>query len=307
MKGIGVKCADWPSQGQPHAPPTVVIFPGLNNSSHWPFVLHCVDLLRKRGFTVCVFDYRATAGLSLTSPRIFGADSSRDFPSVLAAVRKRISAQSDLYAIGHSMGGTCLCKYLATMGDRCELKAAATISSPLRLSDHMRRLESSPSWRFSNFLAASGARLQLYKVWLSDPKSRMHLAATRWRDLRYAKSLRELEAATICTINGYADPEDYYAFSQPDVSRVRVPYLVVHAMDDPVISVCGLPIDELRANPMVRLVLTPHGGHLGYFESDAGSKAIDRLVAGFFLSDRRAGGGTAVGAGDVTAPVRARL
>ena len=34
--------------------------------------------------------------------------------------------------------------------------------------------------------------------------------------------------------HGYADPEDYYRASTPDFDALRVPWLCLHARDDPV-------------------------------------------------------------------------
>jgi len=249
-------------------------------------VQHAVASLHKRGYHAAVVDYRGI-DQSLTSPRTFGADSSADFPEIVAAVSARIPPGSDLFAVGHSMGGACLAKYLGdAAGPSCRVRAAATLSSPLALASHMRRLESSPSWRAANFLTASIARLTLLRKWLTDPPSRPHLRAVDWAGVFACMSLRDLERATICPMNGYADPEDYYAHSQPDLQRLGVPLLVIHARDDPVIGVSELPWAELRAHPKIQVVLTPTGGHLGYYASDEAAQRVDALVGDFFEKHR---------------------
>ena len=57
-----------------------------------------------------------------------------------------------------------------------------------------------------------------------------------WRALLYATTLRGLEAATICRVNDWADPEKYYAFVTPAIPEIRTPLLVLHAKDDPIIG-----------------------------------------------------------------------
>ena len=263
-------------------PATILFLPGLNNSSYWPFVLHAVALLRQRNFTVAVLDYRATAGQSITSQRVFGADSWRDLPEVVAAVLARRPGDT-LFGVGHSMGGSCMIKYLSVTGTNCPFKAVATISAPLALSKSMKRLESSLAWRLVNLATMSAARLQLYHMLMTDRKSRKYLKPVKWLALLRATTLRGLEAAVLCPMNGFADPEDYYSFAQADLSRIQRPTLVVHAKDDPVIACDEQPLRELRANPHIELLLTSEGGHLGYFHSDGSTRQLDDIVGKFLL------------------------
>lgn len=279
----------WWAPGYSSSPPATVLFlPGLNNTSYFPFVQHAVSLLRARNFTVVVLDYRATAGQSLTSQRLFGADSWRDLPEIIKVVVARSAKGSAFFGFGHSMGGSCLAKYISAEGPSCIFTAAATISSPYALSAHQARLESSPSWRLLNLITASAARLSLYKMWLTDRQSRKHLTRVKWHELRRATCLRELEAATICPVNGFRDPEEYYAYATPRVEGIAVPLLVVHALDDPVIGVAELPFQRLRANPRVSVVLTRRGGHLGYYDTDENSRTLDAVVGAFFERHRNA-------------------
>lgn len=290
--------------------PFLLFFPGLNNSSHWPFVRQAVSLFQHRGFSVGVVDYRGVGSLAQTSQRCFGADSSYDFPAVVEAARTRMPSEALLFAVGHSMGGTCLAKYLTVAGANCPLAAAATISSPYNLSGHVARLESSLTWRAANLGTVTLAKLQFVAKYLMDPKSRAHLGRIKWSQLLCAMTLRGLERATVCPLNGYRDPEDYYAYAQPDVSRLAdcgVPLLLLHAMDDPIIGVAELPLPQLRALPNVRVVLTETGGHLGYCGSEMGAKYVDELLGGFFervAQERRVAGGVQT---RETLALRARL
>ena len=257
---------------------TIALLPGLNNDSRLPMIQHVAHNLRKHGFTVVIVDYRGLGGQSLKSGRTFGADSWVDLPDVFKAIRKYMAWNAPLFAMGMSMGGSCLVKYLSTIpADKCELRAAASMSAPLNLSQHMQRLESTPDWRVGNFLTMAIARLKICVLWVVDPGSRPYLRRIDWSRLMRGTRLRDLEAATICPMNGFNDPEDYYAFAKPEVSQVTVPLLVMHARDDPIIGYEELPLSELKANPNISLAITPTGGHLGYH----GHWAEDLIAAHF--------------------------
>lgn len=270
------------SSGEPLA--KCLVLPGLNCSSHWALVQHLVAQLCRLGFMVAVIDYRGMI-TPLTSSTLFGADSWRDLEEVVAVVAQRAPAALPVAAVGQSMGGTMLAKYLSHVGAACPLVAAATISSPLDISAHQRRLEEGLSWRAANCMTASIARLQMYRLWLTDASSRQYLTAVDWSALRRATSLRELEAATICRCNGYADPEDYYAYAQPEISRIATPLLCIHARDDPLIGFNELPFAAIAANPWVDLQGTMSGGHLGYHAGPSGVSSAD-LAASRFLAHR---------------------
>ena len=82
-----------------------------------------------------------------------------------------------------------------------------------------------------------------------------------------ATTLREGERAVICRLHGYAGPDEYYAACEPALEAVLVPWLCVHARDDPVISaapVAALAARLSAAKPEWLFALTRTGGHLGY-------------------------------------------
>lgn len=263
---------------------TVVVLPGLNSTSDLPVVRHAAAHFYRLGYTVAVLDYRGHAGQPFTAAKVFGADAWVDLPTVFAAVRANMmDARAPILALGHSMGGATLIKYLSeTPRDQCEVAAAATVSAPINLSAHQKRLESSPKWRAANLIVMSLTRLHFYSHWLMYPESRPHLTRMDWAALRRATSLRELEYAAICKINGFADPEEYYAFGHASIPNIDVPLLVAHAQDDPVIGWAELPLTKLLSNPKVTLALSPTGGHLGYRDPGGGGSWVYKTIATHF-------------------------
>lgn len=243
----------------------VLVLPGLNNDSSWAFVQHTAALCCRRGLDAAVCDYRGVGGQPLTSARLGCADSWRDLEAVIVAVRARCPGQP-LFGIGQSMGGLMLSKFLSVVGASSPFAACCLVSAPLDASAHMARLESTAAHRVVNASMALGATLGLARLGVDAEARRQLRGRLSWAAVASSApgGLRALEAASICPLHGYADPEDYYAFCKPTIADIATPLLVLHAEDDPVIGAADLPLAELRANPHVALVLTRSGGHLGF-------------------------------------------
>jgi predicted alpha/beta-fold hydrolase len=196
--------AGWP--GCMRSPQGVVlILPGLNNSSRWPAVQQTAVAFCARGFDTAVLDYRGVAGLKLTSAKIGCLDAWRDLPAVLRVVAGATHPEAPIFAIGFSMGGSILLKHLCAEPGT-PIRAAVTVSAPLRLSEHMRRLETGLEWRLVNLAIAAIKKVEILGLHGRDHPA---LRQVDWRQMVLATRLREIEAAGVCPLHGYATPEDY--------------------------------------------------------------------------------------------------
>jgi predicted alpha/beta-fold hydrolase len=74
---------------------------------------------------------------------------------------------------------------------------------------------------------------------------------------------------------------DYYAYASSDraLPGIRVPFLAISADDDPIVRVIPKP-DEAGtdASEWVAVVVTPGGGHLGWFEDGKRRGEVTRWV-----------------------------
>jgi predicted alpha/beta-fold hydrolase len=83
-------------------------------------------------------------------------------------------------------------------------------------------------------------------------------------DLSKVKSLYDFDDVYTAPRNGFDSAEDYYARSSTAgrIAQIRLPGLIIHALDDPFIP--GEPFLKLCPPENVTLELIKHGGHLGY-------------------------------------------
>lgn len=81
-----------------------------------------------------------------------------------------------------------------------------------------------------------------------------------------ARSFREFDGAATAPLHGFRDAAHYYGSqsSKNFLASVRVPTLVIHAVDDPFVAEHAIERAALAANPAFTAVITPHGGHVGF-------------------------------------------
>ncbi|HEX8118007.1 MAG TPA: hypothetical protein VF521_12110, partial [Pyrinomonadaceae bacterium] len=118
-------------------------------------------------------------------------------------------------------------------------------------------------------------------------KSRQQPGFYDTRRLRRVRTIREFDEHITAPHGGYRDASDYYArtSSRPVLKDIRVPTLIIHSADDPLIPAEPFLDESIADNPDVLLVLTPRGGHVGFLSDRAEGEdrhwAENRLVEFF--------------------------
>ena len=80
------------------------------------------------------------------------------------------------------------------------------------------------------------------------------------------KNFHDFDNRYTAPLHGFADAEDYWhkCSSKQFVNRIRIPTLLVNALDDPFLTPACFPYREIAANPAVTLETPKHGGHVGF-------------------------------------------
>jgi len=160
--------------------------------------------------------------------------------------------------VGFSLGGNVLLKWLGELGERAPLQAAVAVSVPFDLANSVQRINKGFSRAYQLRLVRGLSKYIQRKF--------THIAAPEnLGDLRHMRSILEYDNKVTAPLHGFTDAADYYArsSSRQYLKTIHVPTLILHAADDPFMTIEAIPgLEELSAS--TRLELSPHGGHLGF-------------------------------------------
>ncbi|OBS10989.1 hydrolase [Acidihalobacter prosperus] len=239
--------------------PLVLVLHGLEGSSESGYIRRLTPVLAAHGMQSAILHFRGCSGEPNRLPRAYHAGETQDLARVIRHLRMRQPTRP-LGAIGFSLGGNVLLKWLGESASDSPLTAAAAVSVPFDLQAAAARLERGASRIYQSYLLRPLRRAQIRKHKLRGippPVARDTLARLR--------TLREFDDRITAPLHGFAGVEDYYrrSSSRPWLHRIETPTLIVQARDDPFLLPHGIPgADELSA--AVRLELTDTGGHVGF-------------------------------------------
>lgn len=244
---------DWLTPA-PRTGPAVLILHGLEGSSRSPYITRLLRQCRAAGWQAVVMHFRGCSGEPNRLPRGYHAGETGDLQAIVDLLTRR--HPEGVCAVGYSLGGSVLLKWLGERGHEAPLKAAAAVSVPFELASAARRLNIGPSRLYQWVLLR----------WLKRSLARK--ARQRGGDVRFLKGLRDFRAfdgAVTAPLHGFRDADDYYkrASCRPYLCHITVPTLLVQAADDPFLLPGSTPgTGELGT--AVRLEVYPHGGHVGF-------------------------------------------
>ncbi|MCH1923992.1 hydrolase [Shewanella sp. C32] len=242
----------------PHiaAAPTLVLVHGLEGSSQSHYARRMLQQCQRLGLNAVVHHHRGCSGEDNRLPRSYHSGDTADLHATLSSI-KQAAPQQPLWAVGYSLGGNMLAKYLAEQGENCLLQAAAVVSAPLELAGCARKLEHGFSRIYQRHLLRQLQRkMQL--------KQQRHPSLTM-PDLASLNTFYRFDDRITAPMHGFAGADDYYqrASAKPLLAKISVPTLILHAADDPFMSASVIP-EPTTLPTAVRYELAPHGGHVGF-------------------------------------------
>ena len=256
--------------------PTILVLHGLEGNLRSHYALPIMAALHHNGFQPVFMHLRGASGEPNRTSRTYHSGASDDLAEVLA--RLTLAGRPAAAAIGFSLGGNLLLKYLGEAGEGSLLSAAMAVSVPFVLADAARRLEQGGSRLYQHYLLSRLKRS--YRAKSAGPCS------LPWVDLDRIATLRQYDELITAPLNGFAGADDYYArcSSLGFLPRITTPTLILRSSDDPFMYPENVP-DPNRVGPGVRLAVQPHGGHVGFIEGRVPWRTncfIDRLAVSFF-------------------------
>ena len=275
--------ADWLDVGPAFPPdaPLLVMFHGLEGNRESPYVQAHADLARRRGWGFVLPHFRGCSGELNRAPRAYHSGDHVEIGWMLDQVRARHTGP--LHAVGVSLGGNALLRWAEEQGHAAGtvVRSLAAICSPIDLAAG------------GHALGRGFARRVYTPMFLRTMKPKalaklaQHPGLFDRERLLAARTLHDFDDVFTAPLHGFRDADDYWARASalPGLGDIRLPSLLVHALNDPFVPAASLP----RRPPPgghVRLWQTGSGGHVGF--ADGGfpghvlslpSRVLDWLAA----------------------------
>jgi hypothetical protein len=237
--------------------PVVAVFHGLEGSIHSPYAGGIMQAIVNQGWRCVFMHFRGCSGEHNRLERGYHSGDTGDIAYLIATLRQRHPA-SPLFAVGYSLGGNALLKYLGESGSVSGLTAAAAVSVPFLLNRGADRLNTGFS-RFYQWYLIRSMKRKILDKFRSRKVSFPIDQIARYNDFW------SFDHNITAPVHGFASAEDYYRRSscRQYLRSINTPTLILHARDDPFLPEDAIPATaELSSD--IDLQLSDHGGHVGF-------------------------------------------
>ncbi|MBC7382136.1 MAG: alpha/beta fold hydrolase [Bacteroidia bacterium] len=240
----------------------VVLFHGLEGSSQSQYIKGFAKYFSERHYDICAVNFRSCSGEPNLLMKSYHSGVTADIQEVISHIHLHTSYTS-INLIGFSLGGNVLLKYLGDgiFEHDLEIKAAAAFSVPIDLAGAAIKLA-----RFSNklymrqFLKTMTRKLEM--------KSLQFNGSINIKKLQKITTFEEWDTMFTAPINGFTDAADYYAKcnSKQFLKNIKIPTLLVNALNDPFLSQSCYPSPFLETGQNLFFESPAGGGHVGFMK-----------------------------------------
>jgi uncharacterized protein len=265
---------DRPAAPKPDAP-LVILIHGLTGWENSLYMLSMTRLLLDRGMRVLRVNLRGAGPSRATCGGHYYAGRSQDFRALLTVLPEDLT-QHGLMAVGYSLGGSMLLKYLGEEGAGTPLHAAATVCSPIDLAATCRNMLRPRNRLYHRYILGTMKDEATGEGAALSGAERAAILASR--------TVWEYDDVFIAPRHGFASAEDYYERCKAlqFMAGIRIPTLMLASGDDPWIPHAPYRGYNWSGNKALVPMLTSRGGHVGFHGIGSRQPWSDTTIARFF-------------------------
>ncbi len=240
--------------------PTAIVVHGLEGSSSSQYVLGNAHKLWNSGANVVRMNMRNCGDTEHLSPTLYHSGLSSD---VLAVFRFFVAREHlrSVSLVGYSMGGNLVLKLAGEVGAEApaQLRSVVGVSPAVDLGPSADALHRG----FNRVYERRFNRALLKRFRRKAELFPGIFSADRAENIR---SLRDFDDRVTAFYAGFRSASDYYhrAAAARVLSQIRVPTLILHALDDPFIRLTAPTRATIAENPDITLLETAQGGHCAF-------------------------------------------
>jgi len=264
----------------------LVVLHGLEGHSGRKYVLGMVRAARDQGFDALAMNFRGCSGEPNRKVTMYHSGWTQDLHEVLTMVAS-LGRYRNVHLVGFSLGGNVVLKYLgenpSVVPDN--VRGAVAVSVPCDLED--------------SALALARPQCLLYTRYLLDQlrkkiieKDQLFPGTLDVQGIEKLRTFRQFDDRFTAPLHGFQGALDYWRRSSSVrfLDAIDRPACIINAANDPFLGPRCYPVDQVRSNPRLTLLVPRTGGHVGFVGSGQGRMywsewAVMRFVQGLLCPD----------------------
>ncbi len=257
---------------------------GLEGNSSSKYMPGMIKAFNRRGWDGLAYNLRGCSGEPNRLLRSYHSGDTDDLDTVVQHVLKQ-GDYTQLAIVGFSLGGNLALKYLGEPGRTLppELISGAAVSAPCDLESSALQISESFNARYLHefmqcFQQKIQAKAQMFPGEISD------------ENFHEIKSLQDYDERYTAPIHGFANAKEYWTkcSSRQFLAGIRIPTLLLTALDDPFLREESYPFEEARNSEYLFFETPKFGGHLGFVSLNARREYWhEKRVSSFIIDSKR--------------------
>lgn len=250
---------DWHFSG-PEKKKLIILTHGLEGDSHRHYVLGMARIFTQHGFDALGWNCRSCSGEMNRLLRFYHHGDAADLRYLIQYCIRQYGYEEILLA-GFSMGGSLSLRAVAEFPEEVpgQVKKVVAFSVPCDLRSSVQKLSLGANILYSKrFLRKLGKKIRL--------KENIFPGQISYAGYEKIRHFVDFDNRYTAPLHGFADAFDFYqrASVKPLLHQLRVPSLLVQAMNDSFLTPECICTDIAAANPHLYLETPEQGGHCGF-------------------------------------------
>ena len=237
----------------------LIVVHGLGGYSTRTYMRAIIKKFEAMGFDSAAMNMRGCSGETNRLIETYHAGRSEDLREVINAIRKKKKYNTFVLA-GFSLGGNLILKYLGEEGSRAKIDAAIAISSPIDLVASSIKMSGQPFYMKYFF-----KKLRPYLE-----KKQKLFPQISLENFEKLKTFDDYDNRYTAPLNGFKNAKDYWvkASALPFIKSIKVPTLMINALDDPILTEKSYPVKFAKSSKNFYLCTPQYGGHVGFIQKN---------------------------------------
>jgi predicted alpha/beta-fold hydrolase len=251
---------DWHKSRSCSASRLAIVSHGLEGHARKKYPLGMARHLTGQGWDVICLNFRSCSGEPNLLPRFYHSGVTDDLHTV---IKHGLSTNNYQHVglIGFSMGGNQTLKYLGEAPDQVpdQVAGAVVFSVPCSLAD---AVDVMSGWQNRGYM----------HYFMRGLREKIRIKAERYPDMIDPAGLDDMQTFEpfddkyTAPLHGFKGAADYYrrCSAKQFLPMIRIPSLMVQALDDPFLPTSCYPIETAEKSRYLSLEIPDFGGHVGF-------------------------------------------